>query len=470
MIQSASFTLDATLKQLKVNERTLSTASDTALSRLRCSNITELKNTLDENLRQEKLDIADGCNLVHQSLNQLYKNVVSEEKIKKLDVTYYERHVQELLTQLSSTKAFISEKLESLKGSGIILEEEVNVAERLCNNTTNSLSLKAKPFKIINKPKLTLAFDQDVESFQKFLARTGGHTGSWDDEEHRIFLKLWHKYRLHIFNRCDEDGAKGNFILYEEEFQNAVRQILSDKTLDEISSHMKWMNKYNQLKKLKDTALENWKAYRKVNKCGENSLIDSDSGIVLMNRKQSVDIQIVRQELEHWKSMKKNEKKNNSEIMAEIAIANKELEYLKSEDRKIDKETILKWVNARRFQYEHMEQQKEREENKIKEKKIKQANKKIKEYRARDQANINRRLTIIKKQKEDELHKKIAKMKTKSYREVKGQYAKSTETWSRRISHTDKTKSHSEQKCIINGIEAIPKLAVPKWRRGLIIR
>ena len=43
---------------------------------------------------------------------------------------------------------------------------------------------------------VTQDLPSEVATFERFLARTGGHTGHWDDFDHKTFLRVRGKHKV----------------------------------------------------------------------------------------------------------------------------------------------------------------------------------------------------------------------------------------------------------------------------------
>lgn len=71
---------------------------------------------------------------------------------------------------------------------------------------------------------------KDVENFQEYLFRNGGHTGGWGEEEHRIFKKYWYRYGMNNFNIATNENE---FNENQQEFLKEFQRIVPGKQLQQ---------------------------------------------------------------------------------------------------------------------------------------------------------------------------------------------------------------------------------------------
>lgn len=67
---------------------------------------------------------------------------------------------------------------------------------------------------------------EEVIEFEKFLQRTGGRQGGWDDYDHQNFLKIRTKYRGRL------------------SYMDEALEYLSGRTKEDIEQHDKWYQEY----------------------------------------------------------------------------------------------------------------------------------------------------------------------------------------------------------------------------------
>ncbi|NWT53343.1 CC112 protein, partial [Erythrocercus mccallii] len=100
--------------------------------------------------------------------------------------------------------------------------------------------------KIWKLPSARVTVDKTLENhlpkeFERFLQRTGGRQGGWDDYDHQNFLKIRTKYRGRL------------------SYMDEALEYLSGRTKEDIERHDKWYQEYVILHERKKESIKKWK-------------------------------------------------------------------------------------------------------------------------------------------------------------------------------------------------------------------
>ncbi|NWU86634.1 CC112 protein, partial [Onychorhynchus coronatus] len=168
--------------------------------------VNKLKETMEE--------IENAINAFKEEQRQIYEQLVKEEKATINELSFFERKVELwALGSLTTEKAL---KLPSAR---------VTVDKTLENHL----------------PK-------EVVEFERFLQRTGGRQGGWDDYDHQNFLKVRTKYRGRL------------------SYMDEALQYLSGRTKEDIEQHDKWYQEFLILHERKKESIKKWKEKQKEEK------------------------------------------------------------------------------------------------------------------------------------------------------------------------------------------------------------
>ncbi|NWH36223.1 CC112 protein, partial [Chloropsis hardwickii] len=152
-------------------------------------------------------EVENAINAFKEEQRQIYQQLLKEEKTVINELSLFERRVE--LWALGSSTAEKVWKLPSAR---------VTVDKMLKNHL----------------PK-------EVIEFEKFLQRTGGRQGGWDDYDHQNFLKIRTKYRGRL------------------SYMDEALKYLSGKTKEDIEQHDKWYQEYVILHERKKESIKKWK-------------------------------------------------------------------------------------------------------------------------------------------------------------------------------------------------------------------
>ncbi|NXB92384.1 CC112 protein, partial [Vidua chalybeata] len=160
-----------------------------------------------DKIKEMMEEIENAINAFKEEQRQIYQQLLKEEKAVINELSFFERKVE--LWALGSSTA---EKVWKLPSARITVDKTLE----------NHL------------PK-------EVIEFERFLQRTGGRQGGWDDYDHQNFLKIRTKYR-------------GRLSYMDEALKH-----LSGRTKEDIEQHDKWYQEYVILHERKKESIKKWK-------------------------------------------------------------------------------------------------------------------------------------------------------------------------------------------------------------------
>ncbi|NWV49478.1 CC112 protein, partial [Daphoenositta chrysoptera] len=160
-----------------------------------------------DKIKEMMEEIENAINAFKEEQRQIYQQLLKEEKAAINELSLFERKVE--LWVLGSSAAEKVLKLPSAK---------VTIDKTLENHL----------------PK-------EVIEFERFLQRTGGWQGGWDDYDHQNFLKIRTKYR-----------GKLSYI-------DEALEYLSGRTKEDIEQHDKWYQEFVILHERKKESIKKWK-------------------------------------------------------------------------------------------------------------------------------------------------------------------------------------------------------------------
>ncbi|NXU61886.1 CC112 protein, partial [Horornis vulcanius] len=160
-----------------------------------------------DKIKEMMEEIENAINAFKEEQRQIYQQLLKEEKAVINELSLFERKVE--LWALGSATAEKVWKLPSAR---------VTVDKTLENH-----------------------LPEEVVEFERFLQRTGGRQGGWDDYDHQNFLKIRTKYRGKL------------------SYMDEALEYLSGRTKEDIEQHDKWYQEYVILHERKKESIKNWK-------------------------------------------------------------------------------------------------------------------------------------------------------------------------------------------------------------------
>ncbi|XP_055646446.1 coiled-coil domain-containing protein 112 isoform X1 [Falco peregrinus] len=372
-----------------------------------------------DRLKEMMEEVENAISAFKEEQRQTYEQLLKEEKTAINELSVFERKVW---ASGSST----TEKVLKL------LSPRASVGETLENH-----------------------LPEEVVEFERFLQRTGGRQGGWDDYDHQNFLKVWtkHKGRLSYM-----DEALG---------------YLCGRTKKDIEQHDKWYQEFLILQERKKESIRKWKEKQQQEK--EGNLKEKKKSEKMLKeewlqheeaQKQKVEKERKRQKTatEAWKKQKA------------IAFAMEQASQLKIEEEKEKKQQkecqrqchiklLLERYTLQKKEKEKLEKlEKEKREEAEKKERKRIAAEEITKFQERDLHKLE--LRILQKQAKEvekqEKEKRLAKLRekveihvtrdqTRLYRPTKG--------WEEHMKETAPSAAEPQSR--------IPHRAIPPWRQGL---
>ncbi|NXK95509.1 CC112 protein, partial [Formicarius rufipectus] len=177
------------------------------------------------------------------------------------------KRLQQQLKDVKPTPEFVDklkEMMEEIENAiNAFKEEQRQIYEQLLKKekaTVNELSLFERKVelwvlgslttqKVLKLPSATVTVHKTLENhlpkevveFERFLQRTGGWQGGWDDYDHQHFVKVRTKYRGRL------------------SYMDEALQYLSGRTKEDIEQHDKWYQEFLILHERKKESIKKWK-------------------------------------------------------------------------------------------------------------------------------------------------------------------------------------------------------------------
>ncbi|NXN30605.1 CC112 protein, partial [Nycticryphes semicollaris] len=214
-----------------------------------------------DKLKEMMEEVENAINGFKEEQRQIYEQLLKEEKTVINELSVFERKV-ELWALGSSTR----EKVLKLPSARISVDKTLE----------NHLP-------------------EEVVEFERFLQRTGGRQGGWDDYDHQNFLKIRTKH-------------KGRLSYMDE-----ALEYLCGRTKEDIEQHDKWYQEFLILHEKKKESIKKWKEKQQQEK--EGNLKEKEKSEKLFKeewlqreeaQKQKAEEERKRQQaaIEAWKKQK----------------------------------------------------------------------------------------------------------------------------------------------------------------------
>ncbi|NXG97576.1 CC112 protein, partial [Loxia leucoptera] len=279
-----------------------------------------------DKIKEMMEEIENAINAFKEEQRQIYQQLLKEEKAVIYELSLFERKVE--LWALGSSTA---EKVWKLPSARVTVDKTLE----------NHL------------PK-------EVIEFEKFLQRTGGRQGGWDDYDHQNFLKIRTKY-------------KGRLSYVDE-----ALEYLSGRTKEDIEQHDKWYQEYVILHERKKESIKKWKEKQQQEK--ESNLKDKEKSEKMLKERW-----LQRQEAQKQKAEEERKRKQAAvEVWKKqkvVAFAVDQASQLKQEEKekKQQKEHLshVKLLLERNTLQKKVKEELEKLENEKKEKTEMEGRKKI---------------------------------------------------------------------------------------------
>ncbi|KFV90000.1 Coiled-coil domain-containing protein 112, partial [Eurypyga helias] len=276
-----------------------------------------------DKLKEMMEEVENAVNAFKEEQRQIYEQLLKEEKTAINELRVFERKVERWALDSQTTEKVL--KLPSSRGS---------VDKTLENH-----------------------LPEGVTEFERFLQRTGGRQGGWDDYDHQSFLKVWTKH-------------KGRVSYVDE-----ALEYLCGRTKEEIEQHGKWYQEFLILHERKKESIKKWKEKQQQEK--ERTLKEKEKSEKMLKEEQL--------QREEAKRQKTGEERKRQQAAIEawkkqraVTFAREQASQLKLEEekeKKQQKEQQRQW-HMKLLLERYTLQKKEKEElEKLEEEKRKEAEK-----------------------------------------------------------------------------------------------
>ncbi|CAN8220572.1 unnamed protein product [Coccothraustes coccothraustes] len=366
-----------------------------------------------DKIKEMMEEIENAINAFKEEQRQIYQQLLKEEKVAINELSLFERKVK--LWALGSSTA---EKVWKLPLARVTVDKTLE----------NHL------------PK-------EVTEFEKFLQRTGGQQGGWDDYDHQNFLKIRTKYR-------------GQLSYIDE-----ALEYLSGRTKEDIEQHDKWYQEYVILHERKKESIKKWKEKQQQQET-EGNLKDKDKSEKMLKERWL--------QCEEAQKQKAEEERKRKQAAVEVCKKQKVVAFA------IDQASQLKLEEKeKKQQKEHQSHVKLLLERNTLQKKVKEELEKL-ENEKKEKAETEGRKKIaaeeISKFQEHDLHKLELRILQKHTKEIEKQekekrlakLREKVEVWVTR-SRLNRSSNGEEQEMPSAAAEpllCVSQRAVPAWRGG----
>ncbi|XP_009993565.1 PREDICTED: coiled-coil domain-containing protein 112 [Chaetura pelagica] len=368
---------------------------------------------------EEMMEEAENAiNAFKEEQRQIYEQLLKEEKTVINELSVFERKVE--LWELRSSTPEKKWKLPSAKVS-------------------------------IDKP-LENHLPEEVVEFERFLQRTGGRKGGWDDYDHQNFLKVWTKH-------------KGRLSYVDE-----ALEYLCGKTKENIEQHGKWYQQFLILHERKKESIKKWKEKQQQEK--EGNLKEKEKSEKMLEeewlQREEAQKQKAAEERKRQKAAIEAWKKQKAialvmEQASQLKLKEKEKKQQKECQRRV-KLLLESYALQKREKVELEKLEKEKREEAEKEERKRITAEQIAKFQERDLRKLEVRILqkqakeVEKQEKEKRLAKLIEKVEIHVPRDPSRLY-RPTKGWEERT----KEKAPAASEPLLH----IPRRAIPAWRQGL---
>ncbi|XP_025908627.1 coiled-coil domain-containing protein 112 isoform X2 [Nothoprocta perdicaria] len=427
--------------------------------RVEYSLLEELEHKMTVNRKTEKTKILQKLLKIHNNVKRL------QQQLKDVKPTpEFVDKLREMMEEVENSINTFKEEQRQMYEQ--LLKEEKNAINELSifekkvelwalGNSTTEKVLRLPSAKVSVDKTLQNHLPEEVVEFERFLQRTGGRQGGWDDYDHQHFLKVWTKH-------------KGRASYMDE-----ALEFLSGRTKEDVEQHDKWYREFLALQERKKESIKKWKEKQHEEKEG------------ILKKKEKSE-QILRNEClkrEEAQKQKAEEERKRQQAAIEawkkekaMAVAMEQASQLKLQQEKEKKQqrerqrqrhvkvllesyTLLK---KEKEELEKLEKEKKEEAERQERKKI--AAEEIPKFQERDLRKLELKIheKQAKEEEKQEKEKRLAKLKEKveihAARDPSRLY-RPTKGWEERTKDIGPAGSEP--------LMHIPRRAVPSWRQGL---
>uniref|UniRef100_A0A8C3GHZ6 Coiled-coil domain containing 112 n=1 Tax=Cairina moschata TaxID=8855 RepID=A0A8C3GHZ6_CAIMO len=290
-------------------------------SRVEYSILEELEHKMTVNRKTEKTKILQQLSKIRNNVKKLQQQLKDVKHTSEF-VDKLKEMMEEIENAINAFKEEQRQTYEQLLKDEKTAVNELSIFEKkvelwVLSNSTTEKVLKLPSARISVDKTLENHLPEEVVEFERFLQRTGGRQGGWDDYDHQNFLKVWTKH-------------KGKLSYMDE-----ALEYLCGRTKEEVEQHDKWYREYLILQERKKESIKKWKEKQQQEK--EENLKKKEKSERMLKKewlqheeaqKQKAEEERKRQQaaIEAWKNQKA------------IAFAMEQASQLKLEEEKEKKQ------------------------------------------------------------------------------------------------------------------------------------
>ncbi|PAA81029.1 hypothetical protein BOX15_Mlig010714g6, partial [Macrostomum lignano] len=448
----------------------------------------ELETELNTTRLQDRRQLQAGANKIRAAVESFKK----EFSQPATDPDAVEPPSADFVSRAKQAVETIERLVLELKESQRSKYDELTNEERLLGQEVTALDKRIDAWKVEDaaasvKPKavpsgaaapattrtdIADALPPEVAEFERYLAQTGGHTGGWEDVDHRAFLRARQRF---------EGASARSGSLVDEALSS-----LPTKTAQQVREHEQWYTEYNRLLRQKKSAIARWRqqkadaaAAAAVDAAEADAAIDSDEEAERrraerLRQRAEAERRERASELGAWRAEKSAKERREAEErrkkQAEAAARKAEAERQKQAELRRQADEFRARREAERAEAAEQEARREAEER---------ARRRIQtEADAGRLADRNRQIVderLARRQQqaeqEEERQRRLASLKAavevRAVRDPNRLMQPTAVCRERMAAAADDQRSAAAGGRPMAGAASMPHRAVPSWRRGL---
>ncbi|KAJ3081770.1 hypothetical protein HK102_002141 [Quaeritorhiza haematococci] len=304
----------------------------------------------------------------------------------------------------------------------------------------------------------------EVIAFHAFLAKNGGHYGGWEELNHRDFVKLWQKYKIH-----------------DEKFiERCVSQLLGSMTYAAVEAHERWYQEYTKLLDAKKLAIERWREQKAKRVAETTQLFDHELSIQEKNIKENAEKDRERREqmkrdIEKWKEEQKLQEDKREQERKKAELRRQQIAEKKRQEQEELRQKVNQYIEQRQTKMAEAARIALELERRKKSKEVAQfSQEELRRLQQRDLSIVEKkREALSAKAKAEEMKRKrlekiIQQVEIKVTRDperllqpTEG-FKKRLEALHEEVGHEGVKNNFAQQAPVI-----MPRRQIPTWRRGL---
>ncbi|NXJ66895.1 CC112 protein, partial [Rostratula benghalensis] len=213
-----------------------------------------LERSMTVSRKNEKATILQQLSKIQNNVKRLQQQLKDVKPTPEF-VDKLKEMMEEVENAINAFKEEQRQIYEQLLKEEKTVINELNVFERkvelwALGSSTRDKVLKLPSARISVDKTLENRLPEEVVEFERFLQRTGGRQGGWDDYDHQNFLKIRTKH-------------KGRLSYIDE-----ALQYLCGRTKEDIEQHDKWYQEFLILHEKKKESIKKWKEKQQQEKEG----------------------------------------------------------------------------------------------------------------------------------------------------------------------------------------------------------